>query len=138
MHPLSSKKADEVTTAIIVELWPFVGKIRSLTMDNGKEFSGHETFAAILQTKVYFAHPYASWERGTNENANGLIRQYLPKGMSFNNLDMALCKEIEQKLNMSSQKAELYRFVDGLHRATAAAQEPTPFRALTHNHNTKN
>ena len=138
MHPLSSKKADEVTTAIIVELWPFVGKIRSLTMDNGKEFSGHETVAAILQTKVYFAHPYASWERGTNENANGLIRQYLPKGMSFNNLDMALCKEIEQKLNMSSQKAELYRFVDGLHRATAAAQEPTPFRALTHNHNTKN
>ena len=81
MHPLGSKKADEVTTAIIVELWPFVGKIRSLTMDNGKEFSGHETVAALLQTKVYFAHPYASWERGTNENTNGLIRQYL--GMSF-------------------------------------------------------
>ena len=60
MHPLGSKKADEVTTAIIVELWPFVEKIRSLTMDNGKEFSGHETVAALLQTKVYFAHPYAS------------------------------------------------------------------------------
>ena len=60
MHPLDSKKADTVTMAIIVELWPFVGKIRSLTMDNGKEFSGHETVAALLQTKVYFAHPYAS------------------------------------------------------------------------------
>lgn len=104
MHPLDSKKADEVTTAIIVELWPFVGKIRSLTMDNGKEFSGHETVAAILQTKVYFAHPYASWERGTNENTNGLIRQYLPKGMSFKNLDMAKCKEIERKLNMRPRK----------------------------------
>ena len=57
MHPLDSKKADEVTTAIIVELWRFVGKIRSLTMDNGKAFSGHEAVAALLQTKVYFAHP---------------------------------------------------------------------------------
>ena len=104
MHPLSSKKADEVTTAIMVELWPFVGKIRSLTMDNGKEFSGHETVAAILQTKVYFAHPYASWERGSNENTNGLIRQYLPKGTSFKNLDMALCKEIERKLNSRPRK----------------------------------
>lgn len=104
MHPLGSKKADEVTTAIIVELWPFVGKIRSLTMDNGKEFSGHETVAAILQTKVYFAHPYASWERGSNENTNGLIRQYLPKGTSFKNLDMARCKDIEQKLNTRPRK----------------------------------
>ena len=106
--PLGSKKADEVTTAIIVELWPFVGKIRSLTMDNGKEFSGHETVAALLQTKVYFAHPYASWERGTNENTNGLIRQYLAKGMSFRNLDMAVCKQIERKLNLRPRKRLSY------------------------------
>lgn len=104
MQPLCSKKAEEVTTAIIGQLWPFVGKIRSLTMDNGKEFSGHESVAAILQTKVYFAHPYASWERGTNENTNGLIRQYLPKGTSFNNLDMELCKRIEKKLNERPRK----------------------------------
>ena len=104
MPPLGSKKADEVSTAIIVELWPFVGKIRSLTMDNGKEFSGHETVAAILQTKVYFAHPYASSERGSNENTKGLIRQYLPKGTSFKNLDTALCKEIERKLNLRPRK----------------------------------
>ena len=84
-----------MTTAIIVERWPFFGKIRSVTMDNSKEFRGRETATAILQAKVYFAYPYASWERGTNENTNGLIRQYLPKGMSFRNLDMALCKEIE-------------------------------------------
>ena len=104
MCPLGSKKADEVTTAIIVELWPFVGKVRSLTMDNGKEFSGHQTVSAILQTPVYFAHPYASWERGTNENTNGLIRQYLPKGTSFENLDLALCKRIERKLNERPRK----------------------------------
>jgi len=76
----------------------------------------YETFAAILQTKVYFAHPYASWERGTNENTNGLIRQYLPKGMSFRNLDMALCKEIERKLNMRPRK-RLSFAVDGLPRS---------------------
>ena len=104
MYPLANKKADEVSMAIILELWPFVGKIRSLTMDNGKEFSGHETVAAILQTKVYFAHPYASWERGTNENTNGLIRQYLPKGTSFKDLDMERCKQIEKKLNERPRK----------------------------------
>jgi len=104
VHPLGSKKADEVTVAIIVELWPFIGKIRSLTFDNGKEFSGHETVAAILQTRAYFAHPYASWERGSNENANGLIRQYLPKRTSFKNLDMGLCKRIEKKLNERPRK----------------------------------
>ena len=104
MHSLGSKKADEVTTAIIVELWPFIGKIRSLTMDNGQEFSGHETVAALLQTKVYFAHSYASWERGTNENTNGLIRQYLPKRTSFKHPDMAPCKRIEKKLNERPRK----------------------------------
>jgi IS30 family transposase len=104
VHPLGSKKADEVTVAIIVELWPFIGKIRSLTFDNGKEFSGHETVAAILQTRAYFAHPYASWERGSNENTNGLIRQYLPKRTSFKNLDIALCKRIEKKLNERPRK----------------------------------
>ena len=104
VHPLASKKTDEVTVAIIVELWPFIEKIRSLTMDNGKEFSGHEIVAAILSTKVFFAHPYASWERGTNENTNGLIRQYLPKGSSFKKLDMILCKRIENKLNERPRK----------------------------------
>ena len=104
IHPLASKKAEEVTIAIIAELWPFVGKIRSLTRDNGKEFRGHKKVAALLQTKVYFAHPYASWERETKENTNRSIRQFLPKGMSFKNLEMTKCKEIELKLNMRPRK----------------------------------
>lgn len=104
MRPLASKKADEVTTAIIAELWPYLRKIRSLTFDNGKEFSDHETIAAVLETNVYFAHPYASWERGTNENTNGLIRQYLPKGDSFRDLDMASCKWIENRINDRPRK----------------------------------
>jgi len=58
--PLDSKKADEATTAIILKVWPFAGKIHSLTMDNSKELSEHETVAALPQTKVHLAHPYAA------------------------------------------------------------------------------
>jgi len=52
---------------------------RSCTLDNGKEFALHEKISQTLDGQVYFAHPYSSWERGTNENTNGLIRQYFPK-----------------------------------------------------------
>lgn len=58
-------------------------KRRSATFDNGKEFSEHEALAKSLNIKVYFAHPYCSWERGTNEHTNGLLRQYYPKGTDF-------------------------------------------------------
>jgi IS30 family transposase len=54
--------------------------IKTITFDNGKEFSGHKTLAAALGRDIYFAHPYHSWERGLNEHTNGLIRRYLPKG----------------------------------------------------------
>lgn len=53
-------------------------------MDNGLEFAKHEAITAGLKVGIYFAHPYATWERGTNENTNGLIRQYFPKGTDFN------------------------------------------------------
>ena len=59
----------------------------SLTLDNGKEFAGHETIAKRLEMDVFFAHPYHSWERGTNENVNGLIRRQYPKGSSFAEID---------------------------------------------------
>ena len=59
----------------------------SLTLDNGKEFAGHETIAKRLGMDVFFAHPYHSWERGTNENVNGLIRRQYPKGSSFAEID---------------------------------------------------
>lgn len=104
IHPLDGKSADGVAIAMIVALWPFVGKIRSITVDNGKEFSAHETVSAILQTRIYFAHPYSSWERGTNENTNGLIRQYLPKGTSLKGLHLQRCRKIEEKLNSRPRK----------------------------------
>jgi IS30 family transposase len=67
---------------MIIAFWPFIGKTHSSTVDNGKEFAGHETVNSVPGTPTYFAHPYSSWERGLNENTNGLIRQYLKKTIS--------------------------------------------------------
>jgi IS30 family transposase len=70
--------------------------LKSITFDNGKEFCGHQKLAKNLDCQTFFAHPYSSWERGTNENTNGLIRQYFPKKTSFENLKQ---KEIQQTQN---------------------------------------
>ena len=75
----TDKTAKSVKDALVEALTPFVTDIKTLTYDNGKEFALHETIAEELQAKGYFAHPYHSWERGLNENMNGLIRQYAPK-----------------------------------------------------------
>ena len=78
---VDSKHAEVVTEATIILLQPYIDKTLTITADNGKEFAGHEKTKEQLNAEVYFAHPYHSWERGLNENTNGLIRQYfLPKG----------------------------------------------------------
>ena len=85
------------------------GKRRTQTFDNGREFSRHESIAARLGVAVYFAHPYSSWERGTNENTNGLLRQYLPKKTDFSVLtDWQLASYIWQ-LNNRPRKCLNYR-----------------------------
>jgi IS30 family transposase len=78
--------------------------VHTITCDNGKEFAAHEEVAEALNAAIYFAHPYASWERGTNENTNGLIRQYIPKGTNFNNLDIEDIRFIEDRLNSRPRK----------------------------------
>ncbi len=82
---LDSKKADAVADAVISMLRPFKGLLHTLTFDNGREFSNHQKIAEELGIQVFFAKPYHSWERGTNENWNGLLRQFFPKGSSFEN-----------------------------------------------------
>ena len=77
------KTADQVATTIVRLLKPHAKKVHTLTADNGKEFAQHRTIAASLEAEFYFAHPYASLDRGTNENMNGLIRQYFPKHRDF-------------------------------------------------------
>jgi IS30 family transposase len=77
---VDSKSAKDVTQATIELLMPFKDHVHTITADNGREFAYHAEIAEALNTKVYFAHPYSSWERGANENSNGLLRQYVPKG----------------------------------------------------------
>ena len=80
------KTAQAVSDAMISLLTPFANCVHTLTTDNGKEFAQHERIAETLNADFYFAHPYASWERGANENMNGLIRQFFPKKMRFDTI----------------------------------------------------
>jgi len=101
---LPARQAAEVNKALIREMRAGRMKMKSLTLDNGTEFHGFKELEAKLGIKVYFAQPYHSWERGTNENTNGLIRQYLPKGSCFKNLTQQRCNEIERELNNRPRK----------------------------------
>ena len=77
---------------------------RSCTLDNAKEFAQHEKISEMLDGKVYFAHPYSSWERGTNENTNGLIRQYFPKDCDFTTITDEQIMQVQDKLNSRHRK----------------------------------
>lgn len=84
------------------------GWFKTITADNGTEFHGYQAVEDQTQTKYYFATPYHSWERGTNENTNGLIRQYLPKGTSMVRLTQQRCDEIADQLNSRPRKRHDY------------------------------
>jgi len=101
---LPARQVAEVNKALIKEARSGRLKMKSLTLDNGTEFHGFKELEAKLGIEVYFAQPYHSWERGTNENTNGLIRQYLPKGSCFRQLTQRQCDEIEQELNDRPRK----------------------------------
>ena len=101
---VDSKDSEKVSNAIISMMAPFAPYVKSITFDNGKEFAKHEKIAKALNTKVYFAHPYSSWERGTNENTNGLIRQYLPKKTSFETVSQEEITKINAEINLRPRK----------------------------------
>lgn len=101
---LVGKHAEPCAQKTIQVLEPFASKVMSITADNGKEFAKFQHIAESLGASFFFAHPYHSWERGTNENTNGLIRQYLPKSMSFENITQEDCCMIMQKLNNRPRK----------------------------------
>jgi IS30 family transposase len=106
---VASKHADVVTEATITLLKPYLDKTLTITADNGKEFAGHEKIKAALNADVYFAHPYSSWERGLNENTNGLIRQFFTKGSSFENITDKDVDEVMEKLNHRPRKTLNYK-----------------------------
>lgn len=85
-------------------LKPFAAQTLTITCDNDKEFTEHLEIAKALQTEVYFVNPQTAWERGSNENANGLIRQYFPKGTNFSNLTDKDIIKVEMRLNHRPRK----------------------------------
>lgn len=101
---VKAKEAALVGDAIIDCLQELKGKVFTLTADNGKEFSGHQSIAKRLNAKVFFAKPYHSWQRGLNEHTNGLVRQYFPKGTSFANISEMELHKVEKKLNTRPRK----------------------------------
>lgn len=104
LEPLATKDAGSLADAVIAAFGPYREFLHTVTSDNGKEFAGHARIASELEVGYYFARPYHPWERGANENMNGLIRQYLPKGTSFEGLTREEVKRIEWKLNNRPRK----------------------------------
>ena len=104
-----SKEAEIVSQAIIDRMKSASVPIYSMTGDNGTEFSDHQKISEALGIDFYFAHPYSSWEKGTNENTNGLIRQYFPKGTDFSSISQAMLGKVETELNHRSRKCLNYQ-----------------------------
>ncbi len=105
----TTKKADDTAKIMIEMLDDLKEKIHTITTDNGFEFSKHKQVSQALNCDYYFCHPYSSWERGLNENINGLIRQYIPKGSSFKHLTKNDNQVIEDKLNHRPRKSLNWR-----------------------------
>lgn len=100
-----STNAAETTDVVVRRLKRIPRTLRrTITLDNGFENAGHEEVAKRTGASVYFAHPYHSWERGTNENTNGLIRWYLPKGTDFSVVPEQAIRTIERRLNTRPRK----------------------------------
>lgn len=106
---VAQKTASAVAEAIMARLGPISKLVMTMTFDNGTEFCFHQKIAAALKCKTYFAHPYSSWERGTNENTNGLVRQYLPKKTSFSGVTQQHTRWIENRLNNRPRKCLDYQ-----------------------------
>ena len=107
--PVCRKAARDVTDAIINLFKPIKRHVKTITFDNGKEFAFHEEISTAIQCDSYFAKPYHSWERGQNENANGLLRQYFPKSMVMSKVTKKqVCAAVE-KLNSRPRKCLGYK-----------------------------
>lgn len=106
---IRSKHAAGVTAVTTRLLSPYKNKCHTITFDNGKEFAEHEHMAAELNADIYFAHPYSSWERGLNENSNGLLRQYFPKGMELTNITEEQVQRAVERLNHRPRKVLGFR-----------------------------
>lgn len=106
---IKSRTVDEVNKVCLKAIEEHGQAFKSITFDNGTEFHGYKTLEENLGVVCYFAKPYHSWERGTNENTNGLIRQYIPKKSCMKNLTQQKCDAIAEKLNTRPRKRLGYK-----------------------------
>lgn len=103
--PIKNRSADVVAKAFAKEVKKLPKQMRlTMTYDQGREMASHKLFTDITGVKVYFAHPRSPWERGTNENTNGLVRQYFPKGTDFNKVSRYQIKRAQHQLNGRPRK----------------------------------
>ena len=101
---VSNKTSDLVSAAIINKLSPMAPLVKTLTFDNGKEFAEHQRIDNALTSTTYFADPFASWQRGSNENFNGLLRQYIPKKRPLFTVTNQELRMIQDRLNNRPRK----------------------------------
>lgn len=124
---IDSKDSEIVQKEVIKMLSEFKPILKTITSDNGKEFSQHQAIAKGLCIDYYFARPYHSWERGANENLNGLIRQYFPKGSSFENITKEQVQAVENKLNDRPRKRFGYKTPNQVYLHKLTNQEKVAF-----------
>ncbi len=101
--------SEAVEQALSALLKPVIAKCHTITSDNGREFANHQEVALKLQAGFYFAHPYSSWERGLNENTNGLVRQYFPKKSDFSKITDSDVQRVMDRLNNRPRKTLGYK-----------------------------
>ena len=101
---LDNLKAEDTAPAVIRVLRAHKARVHTITMDNGKEFHQHTKIAKALKAETYFCRPYHSWEKGLNENTNGLIRQYFPKQTDFRNISDREIRRVQDELNHRPRK----------------------------------
>lgn len=101
--------AEAVEHAIEELLRPLAAQVKTITSDNGREFANHQSVEKKLKATFYFAHPFAAWERGTNENTNGVVRQYFPKGSDFSKITDSDIQWVTARLNNRPRKRLNYR-----------------------------
>lgn len=109
IRKVPAKSAADVARAMVGMLWKYRSHVRTITADNGSEFCDHELVAEKLRTDIYFANPYSSWERGLNENFNGLLRQYIKKGTDLRTVTDRQISEVERALNARPRKCLGFR-----------------------------
>lgn len=127
MEKIDSKEASEIEKKTIEVLQDWKPLIKTITSDNGKEFANHKNIAEALNIDFYFAKPYHSWERGANENLNGLVRQYFPKKSNFENITKQDTEKVINILNNRPRKRFGYKTPNEIFAEKLDSLEPVAF-----------